>query len=152
MYCKHAWTIWHFPNALYMTFLINVLEGLTYIQMHHETDNPLTPEYVWLCFCLQAHASGKQCNRCKPGTFGLQPDNPDGCTQCFCFGRTTSCTQAGLTVSQIMMAPAVRTLTVEYDSNTPQFQPGTSIYPVNVQQICYVNVSVTTMFHLLRII
>jgi hypothetical protein len=105
----------------------------------------LTPEHVSLCFLLQANASGKQCNRCKPGTFGLQPDNPDGCTQCFCFGRTTSCTQAGLTVSQIMMAPAVRTLTVEYDSNTPQFQPGTNIYPVNVQEICYVNVSVTTI-------
>jgi len=42
-----------------------------------------------------------------------------------------------------MMAPAVRTLTVEYDSNTSQLQPGTNIYPVNVQQICYVNVSVT---------
>jgi hypothetical protein len=42
-----------------------------------------------------------------------------------------------------MMAPAVRTLTVEYDSNTSQLQPGTNIYPVNVQQVCYVNVSVT---------
>ena len=42
-----------------------------------------------------------------------------------------------------MMAPAVRTLTVEYDLNTSQLQPGTNIYPVNVQQICYVNVSVT---------
>jgi len=42
-----------------------------------------------------------------------------------------------------MMAPAVRTLTVEYDSNTSQLQPDTNIYPVNVQQICYVNVSVT---------
>ena len=44
-----------------------------------------------------------------------------------------------------MMAPAVRTLAVEYDSNTPEFQPGTNIYPVNIQQICYVNVSVTTI-------
>jgi len=42
-----------------------------------------------------------------------------------------------------MMAPAVRTLTVEYDSSTSQLQPGTNVYPVNVQQICYVNVSVT---------
>lgn len=101
--------------------------------------------YCWCddsgqCPC-KANASGKQCNRCTPGTFGLQPENPDGCTQCFCFGRTTSCTQAGLTVSQIMMAPAVRTLTVEYDSNTSQLQPGTNIYPVNVQQICYVNLA-----------
>jgi len=46
-----------------------------------------------------------------------------------------------------MMAPAVRTLTVEYDSNTSQLQPGTNIYPVNVQQICYVNVSVTCTKH-----
>jgi hypothetical protein len=128
-----------------MNFLINVIFGWSHIhiQIHHENGHPLKPEYVWLCLLLQANALGKQCNRCKPGTFGLQPENPDGCTQCFCFGRTTSCTQAGLTVSQIMMAPAVRTLTVEYDSNTSQLQPGTNIYPVNVQQICYVNVSVT---------
>ncbi|KDR22194.1 Laminin subunit alpha-1, partial [Zootermopsis nevadensis] len=92
------------------------------------------------CPC-KANVSGKKCNHCKPGTFGLQADNPDGCTQCFCFGRTTACTQAGLTVSQIMMAPAVRTLAVEYDSNTPQFQSSASVYPVNIQQICYVNVS-----------
>ncbi|XP_069690531.1 laminin subunit alpha-2 isoform X2 [Periplaneta americana] len=85
------------------------------------------------CPC-KTNVSGKKCNLCKPGTFGLQSDNPDGCTQCFCFGRTTACTQAGLTVSQIMMAPAMRTLVVEYDSNTPQFRIGANIYSIDVQQ------------------
>lgn len=106
---------------------------------------PKTSTCMLYYLLLQANVSGKKCNHCKPGTFGLQADNPDGCTQCFCFGRTTACTQAGLTVSQIMMAPAVRTLAVEYDSNTPQFQSSASVYPVNIQQICYVNVSVTSM-------
>lgn len=47
MYCKHPWTILHCLNALYMTFLINVnLDGVIYIQIHHEKVHPLEPEYV----------------------------------------------------------------------------------------------------------
>lgn len=43
---------------------------------------------------------GRQCGQCKEGTFGLALDNPKGCTECFCFGRTTSCQQAGLSWGQ----------------------------------------------------
>ncbi|XP_076668102.1 wing blister isoform X2 [Andrena cerasifolii] len=51
------------------------------------------------CPCKE-HATGKQCNQCKEGTFGLAVDNPKGCTECFCFGRATSCRQAGLSWGQ----------------------------------------------------
>lgn len=40
---------------------------------------------------------------CKDGTFGLHLENPDGCTQCFCFGRSSKCTEAGLTWGQIRL-------------------------------------------------
>ncbi|XP_061943056.1 laminin subunit alpha lam-3 isoform X4 [Apis cerana] len=51
------------------------------------------------CPCKE-YAVGRQCDRCKEGTFGLALDNPKGCTECFCFGRTTSCRQAGLSWGQ----------------------------------------------------
>ncbi|XP_043794597.1 laminin subunit alpha-2 isoform X1 [Apis laboriosa] len=51
------------------------------------------------CPCKE-YAVGRQCDRCKEGTFGLAYDNPKGCTECFCFGRTTSCQQAGLSWGQ----------------------------------------------------
>nr|XP_012216711.1 PREDICTED: laminin subunit alpha-1-like [Linepithema humile] len=43
---------------------------------------------------------GRQCNQCKEGTFGLAADNIKGCTECFCFGRSTLCQQAGLSWGQ----------------------------------------------------
>ncbi|XP_076279706.1 wing blister isoform X1 [Lasioglossum baleicum] len=45
------------------------------------------------CPCKE-HVIGRQCNQCKDNTFGLSVDNPKGCTECFCFGRSTSCQQA----------------------------------------------------------
>ncbi|XP_077268130.1 wing blister isoform X1 [Temnothorax americanus] len=43
---------------------------------------------------------GRQCNQCKEGTFGLAMNNVRGCTECFCFGRSTLCQQAGLSWGQ----------------------------------------------------
>ncbi|XP_036145001.1 laminin subunit alpha-1 isoform X3 [Monomorium pharaonis] len=43
---------------------------------------------------------GRQCNQCKEGTFGLAADNIRGCTECFCFGRSILCQQAGLSWGQ----------------------------------------------------
>ncbi|XP_024867463.1 laminin subunit alpha-1 isoform X2 [Temnothorax curvispinosus] len=43
---------------------------------------------------------GRKCNQCKEGTFGLAMNNVRGCTECFCFGRSTLCQQAGLSWGQ----------------------------------------------------
>lgn len=59
--------------------------------------------------------------------FGLSADNADGCTQCFCFGRTTHCTQAGLTWGQIM-ASLARSASVEYKHNNPTGRPQEVFY------------------------
>ncbi|XP_078049382.1 wing blister isoform X1 [Augochlora pura] len=45
------------------------------------------------CPCKE-NVYGRQCNQCRENTFGLAADNPKGCTECFCFGRSTSCQQA----------------------------------------------------------
>lgn len=87
------------------------------------------------CPC-KANVVGTKCDTCKNGTFGLQADNPNGCTACFCFGRTATCTQAGLRWSQVRSVRQ-RTVAIEYDPSPP-FK---NSLPIDTQEICYVNVS-----------
>uniref|UniRef100_A0A0N4ZLJ9 Laminin subunit alpha n=1 Tax=Parastrongyloides trichosuri TaxID=131310 RepID=A0A0N4ZLJ9_PARTI len=42
------------------------------------------------CICKK-NVIGGNCNHCKRGTFDLTEKNPDGCSDCFCFGTTDSC-------------------------------------------------------------
>lgn len=70
------------------------------------------------CSC-RANVIGRRCDSCKESTFGLRDvghrgdislidegtisldEKDDGCTQCFCFGRASSCTQAQLIWTQV---------------------------------------------------
>ncbi|CAK9806681.1 Laminin subunit alpha-1 [Anthophora quadrimaculata] len=84
------------------------------------------------CPCKE-HAIGRQCNQCKEGTFGLAVDNPKGCTECFCFGRTTSCQQAGLSWGQRRLARP-RTLYINDTSNdivVSKFRSQIFLSPIN---------------------
>lgn len=47
------------------------------------------------CFCKK-NVRGPACNFCVEGTYNLQSENPDGCTECFCFGKTTRCISSSL--------------------------------------------------------
>uniref|UniRef100_A0A4W5P015 Laminin EGF-like domain-containing protein n=1 Tax=Hucho hucho TaxID=62062 RepID=A0A4W5P015_9TELE len=42
----------------------------------------------------KANIQGLKCDKCKLGTFGLSTRNPLGCSQCYCFGMTSTCTEA----------------------------------------------------------
>ena len=42
------------------------------------------------CLC-KPKVEGEKCDTCTDGTFDLQQMNPDGCTECFCSGKTTFC-------------------------------------------------------------
>ncbi|KAM9296559.1 laminin subunit alpha-5 [Gastrophryne carolinensis] len=42
------------------------------------------------CLCKE-NVEGTTCDRCRLGTFFLDPENPKGCTRCFCFGATDRC-------------------------------------------------------------
>ena len=44
---------------------------------------------------MDCRVEGKKCASCKPGSFGLSAANvEEGCTACFCFGRTKTCSEA----------------------------------------------------------
>uniref|UniRef100_A0A8C0EGH7 Basement membrane-specific heparan sulfate proteoglycan core protein n=1 Tax=Bubo bubo TaxID=30461 RepID=A0A8C0EGH7_BUBBB len=52
------------------------------------------------CICKEL-VEGENCDRCKPGFFNLQQNNPKGCEECFCSGKTNICTHSHLTYRNI---------------------------------------------------
>ena len=44
------------------------------------------------CRCKR-HVTGHKCDRCKQGFFALLDANPEGCTECFCYGVTVNILQ-----------------------------------------------------------
>ncbi|XP_075229000.1 laminin subunit alpha [Lycorma delicatula] len=52
------------------------------------------------CFC-KSNVYGQACDLCKEGTFNIQEKNPEGCTKCFCFGKSTRCSSSTLYRSQM---------------------------------------------------
>uniref|UniRef100_A0A8C3EBE2 Laminin subunit alpha-2 n=1 Tax=Corvus moneduloides TaxID=1196302 RepID=A0A8C3EBE2_CORMO len=57
-----------------------------------ENDDPC----IGPCICKE-HVEGENCDRCKPGFFNLQQNNPEGCEECFCSGKTNVCTNSHFT-------------------------------------------------------
>ncbi|XP_031778282.1 basement membrane-specific heparan sulfate proteoglycan core protein isoform X4 [Nasonia vitripennis] len=52
------------------------------------------------CYCKK-NVEGPECNRCRPSTFGLSKNNPDGCNECFCSGVTNQCHESSLYIQEI---------------------------------------------------
>ena len=58
------------------------------------------------CPCKRT-AVGKKCASCQPGYFGLSQLSSEGCTKCFCFGRSGDCDQAPYSWTQVTAATLV---------------------------------------------
>lgn len=58
-------------------------------------------QYTAECFCKE-NIQGSACDVCKEGTFNIQASNEEGCTKCFCFGKTTRCASANLYRTHIL--------------------------------------------------
>ena len=68
------------------------------------------------CPCKKT-AVGKKCASCLRGYFGLSDSSSEGCTECFCFGRSRDCDQASYSWTQLVSSRR-RQLTISRgDSN-----------------------------------
>uniref|UniRef100_A0A4W2BS50 Basement membrane-specific heparan sulfate proteoglycan core protein n=1 Tax=Bos indicus x Bos taurus TaxID=30522 RepID=A0A4W2BS50_BOBOX len=52
------------------------------------------------CLCKE-NVEGSHCDRCKPGFYNLEEKNPQGCSECFCFGVSDVCESLSWPVSQV---------------------------------------------------
>ena len=57
--------------------------------------------------CVQVNVGGQECDQCRPGYFNLDRNDPEGCTECFCFGVTTLCRSANWGLTQVTNRPWV---------------------------------------------
>ncbi|XP_050541070.1 laminin subunit alpha [Daktulosphaira vitifoliae] len=79
---------WSFPTCL--------LCDCDYRGTTNEICNQLTSE----CYC-KANVYGQACDLCKEGTFNIQEKNEEGCSTCFCFGKTSRCQSSNLYRTEI---------------------------------------------------
>lgn len=56
------------------------------------------------CQC-KANVEGMSCDTCRPGTFGLDSENPHGCLNCYCSGVTNKCHEGSHYTRVPMAAP-----------------------------------------------
>ncbi|XP_069017691.1 laminin subunit alpha-2 [Embiotoca jacksoni] len=78
------------------------------------------------CSCKE-NVEGHNCDRCKPDTFGLSVQNPLGCSKCYCYGLTHSCTEAqGLIRMWLTLKPEQTVLPLVDKSNTDETRRGVS--------------------------
>uniref|UniRef100_A0A7G3AFZ3 Putative extracellular matrix glycoprotein laminin subunit alpha and gamma n=1 Tax=Lutzomyia longipalpis TaxID=7200 RepID=A0A7G3AFZ3_LUTLO len=69
-------------------------------------------DHLGQCPCKEL-VTGLKCDQCRQATFGLSARNHDGCTRCYCFGRSQECQQGQLSWGQIRQSGS-RNLSVEY--------------------------------------
>nr|XP_035961897.1 laminin subunit alpha-1 isoform X1 [Halichoerus grypus] len=52
------------------------------------------------CLCKE-NVEGDNCDLCKPGFYNLKERNPEGCSECFCFGVSDVCDSLSWSISQV---------------------------------------------------
>nr|XP_054604109.1 laminin subunit alpha-2 isoform X1 [Nothobranchius furzeri] len=78
------------------------------------------------CSCKE-NVEGDNCDVCKPERFGLSVKNPLGCSRCYCYGLTHSCTEAqGLVRMRLTLRPEQTVLPLVDKSNTVERRTGVS--------------------------
>ncbi|XP_046389625.1 laminin subunit alpha [Ischnura elegans] len=80
------------------------------------------------CFCKN-NVNGLACDICKEGTFNIQEKNPDGCTKCFCFGRTSLCSSSSLYWSHVSRMEDWYLASIDVGGSNVQHQ--VTVEPIN---------------------
>lgn len=81
--------------------------------------------YDQRCQC-KPNVVGQQCDRCAQNTFNLQPQNPQGCSRCWCAGVTPTCSSSTFRRSKVEVdyqRGAQDQLTVQTNDIESPFQP-----------------------------
>ncbi|XP_068200121.1 laminin subunit alpha-1 [Antennarius striatus] len=89
------------------------------------TDEKFCNTTLQVCDCRQngecvckVGVSGRRCEECVSGRFGLSAENPDGCSPCFCSGVSADCEeQGGLQRVPITLADPAPLMPVVSQSN-----------------------------------
>ncbi|KAG7508024.1 laminin subunit alpha-2 isoform X5 [Solea senegalensis] len=78
------------------------------------------------CSCRE-NVEGDNCDHCRTNTFGLSVRNPLGCSRCYCYGLTHSCTEApGLIRMWLTLKPEQTVLPLVDKSNAAETRRGVS--------------------------
>ncbi|XP_058469730.1 laminin subunit alpha-2 isoform X2 [Solea solea] len=78
------------------------------------------------CSCKE-NVEGDNCDHCRTNTFGLSVRNPLGCSRCYCYGLTHSCTEApGLIRMWLTLKPEQTVLPLVDKSNAAETRRGVS--------------------------
>ncbi|KAG8228153.1 hypothetical protein J437_LFUL002807 [Ladona fulva] len=92
------------------------------------TTPEICDQYSAECFC-KSNVVGLACDICKEGTFNIQEKNPDGCTKCFCFGRSSICTSSTLYRANVSSMDGWYLAAVDVESGTGNSQ--VNVEPIN---------------------
>uniref|UniRef100_A0A8K9UV88 Laminin subunit alpha-5 n=1 Tax=Oncorhynchus mykiss TaxID=8022 RepID=A0A8K9UV88_ONCMY len=65
------------------------------------TEEEVCDSYTGRCLCKENVQDGR-CDQCRVETFHLDPNNPKGCTSCFCFGATNRCRSSEKRRTEVM--------------------------------------------------
>jgi laminin alpha 1/2 len=98
-----------------------------------------------VCPC-KSRVAGKKCASCALGYFGLEAVNPEGCIQCFCFGRSRECEQAPYSWTQLGFASHSRRLTISRGDSQLAVQHGLLVIPNAVDSQEPVVIGVSKLF------
>ena len=98
-----------------------------------------------ICPC-KTNAEGNKCERCKNGTYNSDPDNPDGCSPCFCYGRSNTCSSAQGFVKTYIAADFRRMNANHSQSGVLLGSPDPNTFAIDFEANSYVNLRFTEEF------
>ena len=96
------------------------------------------------CRCKE-HAVGRKCAGCRLGTFGLSKANAKGCFECFCFGRSDSCSQGRHVWTQLAL-PKAKSVELTRGNSQLNASRGLLIIPEEVDKIGVESVFTTPLY------